>query len=262
MASAVAKPAEENFFAEESAPEESAPLEVASGEMASSEVASVEAPIGVASPAVETGDVALPIETDAYAPAARPSEFSKAVASKPEPEMWDRDEETTPSFRDPNLDVPPAVHVTPEPLLLEEEPEPTSNYGGDHHEAPTARAFEVAMLHESVAEDAPAEQPSLPEALFAPAAQPTAERNDERVPTGPPPNREALAEIPFLNPPQGFDPNARPAQSSGADASTVNAVVEKLLERLQPQLHDMLSQSVLKPLIENLLQQENNKKEK
>ncbi len=240
----VAKPAEENFFAEESAPEESAPFDVASAEMASNEVA------------------APPIETDAYAPAAHSSESPESVASKPEPEMWDRDEETTPSFRDPNLDVPPAVHVTPEPLLLDEEPEPTSNYGGDHREAPAVHAFEVAMLHEPVAEDAPAEQPSLPEVLFAPAAESTAERNEERVPTGPPPNREALAEIPFLNPPQGFDPNARPAQSSGADASTVNAVVEKLLERLQPQLHDMLSQSVLKPLIENLLQQENDKKEK
>ena len=255
---AVAKPAEENFFAEESAP-----LEVASTEMAPKEIASVEGPIQVASSAVKTGNVAPPIETDAHTPAANPSEFPEAAASETESEMWDRVEETTPSFREPDLVVPPPVHVTPEPLLMDEEPEPTSNYGGDQYEAPAAQAFEVAMLHEPVGEDAPAEQPSLPEALFAPAAIESApERNEERVPTGPPPNREALAEIPFLNPPQGFDPNARPPQSSGADASTVNAVVEKLLERLQPQLHDLLSQSVLKPLVENLLQQENNKKEK
>ena len=255
---AVAKPAEENFFAEESAP-----LEVASTEMAPKEIASVEGPIQVASSAVKTGNVAPPIETDAHTPAANPSEFPEAAASQTESEMWDRVEETTPSFREPDLVVPPPVHVTPEPLLMDEEPEPTSNYGGDQYEAPAAQAFEVAMLHEPVGEDAPAEQPSLPEALFAPAAIESApERNEERVPTGPPPNREALAEIPFLNPPPGFDPNVRAPQSSGADASTVNAVVEKLLERLQPQLHDMLSQSVLKPLIENLLQQENNKKEK
>jgi len=254
---AVAKPAEENFFAEESGP-----LEVASTEMAPKEIASVEGPIQVASSAVKTGNVAPPIETDAHTPAANPSEFPEAAASETESEMWDRVEETTPSFREPDLVVPPPVHVTPEPLLMDEEPEPTSNYGGDQYEAPAAQAFEVAMLHEPVGEDAPAEQPSLPEALFAPAAESAPESNAERVPTGPPPNREALAEIPFLNPPPGFDPNARPAQSSGADASTVNAVVEKLLERLQPQLHDMLSQSVLKPLIENLLQQENNKKEK
>ena len=254
---AAAKPAEENFFAEESAP-----LEVASTEMAPKEIASVEGPIQVASSAVKTGNVAPPIETDAHTPAANPSEFPEAAASETESEMWDRVEETTPSFREPDLVVPPPVHVTPEPLLMDEEPEPTSNYGGDQYEAPAAQAFEVAMLHEPVGEDAPAEQPSLPEALFAPAAESAPESNAERVPTGPPPNREALAEIPFLNPPPGFDPNVRAPQSSGADASTVNAVVEKLLERLQPQLHDMLSQSVLKPLIENLLQQENNKKEK
>ena len=255
---AAAGPAEEGFFAEESAPEESEPLDVASGEMASSEVASLDAPIEVASSAVETGDAALPIETDAHTPAASPSEFHGA-ASEAESEMWDRVEETAPSFRDPDLDVPPAVHVTPEPLLLDEEPEPVSSYREQQREAPSVHAFEVAMSPELVAEDAPPEQPSLPEAVFAPAA---AEYNEERVPTGPPPNREALAEIPFLNPPQGFDPNARAAQSSAADASTVDAVVEKLLERLQPQLHDLLSQSVLKPLVENLLQQENNKKEK
>jgi CheY-like chemotaxis protein len=267
---AAAKPAEESFFAEESAYEESAaadstPVEVASAEMASSEVSSVEqAPIEAASSTVETGDIAPrpAVESDAHSPAVQAFEPSEAVASKPELEVWDRDEETMPSFRDPDLDVPPAVHVTPEPLLLDEEPGPTSIYGGDQHEAPASHAFEVAMLPEPVVEDAPAEQPSLPEALFAPAAESAPERNDERVPTGPPPNREALAEIPFLNPPPGFDPNAGAPQSSATDASTVDAVVQKLLERLQPQLHDLLSQSVLKPLVENLLQQENNKKEK
>ena len=265
MAVTVAKPAEESFFAEEGEPEESTPLDAGPAEMASSEFAPVEqAPIEAASSTVETVDVAPPFESDAHASAVQVSEPFETPASKSEPEMWDRDEETTPSFRDPDLDVPPAVHVTPEPLLLDEEPEPVSSYREQQHEAPAARAFEVAMSPaEPVAEDAPAEQPSLPEALFAPAAvESAAERNEERLPTGPPPNREALAEIPFLNPPQGFDPNARPAQPSAADVSTVDAVVEKLLERLQPQLHELLSQSVLKPLVENLLQQENSKKEK
>jgi CheY-like chemotaxis protein len=262
IASAAAKPAEESFFADESAPEESAaaestPVEVASAEMVSSEVAPVEeAPVEAASSTVESGDVAPTFQSGAHSSGAQSSE---ALASKPGPEIWDRDEETIPSFRDPDLDVPPAVHVTPEPLLLDEEPEAVSSYREQQHEAPSAHTFEVAMSPEPVDEDAPADQPSLPEALFAPAA---GEHDDERVPTGPPPNREALAEIPFLNPPQGFDPNARPAQSSAADASTVDAVVEKLLERLQPQLHELLSQSVLKPLVESLLQQENNKKEK
>jgi hypothetical protein len=42
----------------------------------------------------------------------------------------------------------------------------------------------------------------------------------------------------------------------------VNAVVQKVLEKLEPQLHDLLSQGVLKPLVENLLQNELAKKEK
>jgi len=43
---------------------------------------------------------------------------------------------------------------------------------------------------------------------------------------------------------------------------TVDAVVARVLERLEPQLHDLLSKSVLKPLVENLLAQELEKKEK
>jgi hypothetical protein len=259
MASAVAKPAEDSFFAEESASEgfaseESvAPAGVASGEVAPIEEAPVEAA------AVETGDVSGVAES---VPMARASDFEEAVASQSEPEMWERDEETTSSLRDPELDVPPAVHVTPEPLLVGEEPESVSEYREQLQEAPAAGTFEVAASPEPVAEDVP-EEASLPEPSFEPvAAESAVDYHDERVPTGPPPNRQALAEIPFLNPPQGFDPNTRTPQASAADASTVDAVVEKLLERLQPQLHDLLSQSVLKPLVENLLQQENNKKEK
>ncbi|MGB0036939.1 MAG: response regulator [Candidatus Acidiferrales bacterium] len=69
---------------------------------------------------------------------------------------------------------------------------------------------------------------------------------NERIPTAPPPNREALADIPFLMPPA----------AASFDSGAVDAVVQKVLERLEPQLHDLLSKGVLKPLIENLLQQE------
>ena len=264
---AVVKPAEENFFAEESAhaehsADESERPEVASVEMGSGGVAAADqAPIEAASAVVETEDIA-PVE--AHAPVGQASESRKAVEPEAEPEIWDRAEETTPSLRDPDLVVPPPVRVTPEPLLVDEEPGQASNYGEEQHELPPAHAFEVAAAPELIAADAPADEASVPEpSLGAVAAESAAEYIDERVPTGPPPNREALAEIPFLNPPQGFDPHASaPPASSGADASTVDAVVEKLLERLQPQLHDLLSQGVLKPLVENLLRQEAIKKEK
>jgi CheY-like chemotaxis protein len=75
----------------------------------------------------------------------------------------------------------------------------------------------------------------------------------ERIPTAPPPNREALADIPFLLPPPAPAP---------LDSGAIDAVVQRVLEKLEPQLHDLLSKGVLKPLIENLLQQELHKNDK
>jgi hypothetical protein len=83
---------------------------------------------------------------------------------------------------------------------------------------------------------------------------------DERVPTSHPPNREALSDIPFLVPPPGFRPDATPQSAAASD--TVDAVVQKVLEKLEPQLHELLSQGVLKPLVESLLQGELAKKER
>lgn len=91
--------------------------------------------------------------------------------------------------------------------------------------------------------------------------------SDERIPTAPPPNREALAEIPFLTPPPPApfgpatggpqaDQSAEPGQNAAAESPSVDAVVTRLLERLEPQLHEMLAKDLLKPLVENLLQQE------
>ena len=121
----------------------------------------------------------------------------------------------------------------------------------------------------------------------------------ERIPTAPPPNREALAGIPFLTPPQpapeagavgsaqteslsdsstqpaanGFGshsvPSQAPAPSSEASPATrepvvvesaaapsVDAVVARLLEKLEPQLHQLLDKDLLRPLVENLLREE------
>ncbi|MGC2508587.1 MAG: response regulator [Candidatus Acidiferrales bacterium] len=271
-----AEPAEESFFVEESAhtefpAPEPAPAEMAAAEVAPAKVDAVEeAPVEVAPATIETSAFDEAAEAE-IAPVEAHLEESKAFEetkpereTEPTPEIWERAEETTSSLRDPDLVVPAAVHVTPEPLLLDEEPGAVSSYGGyggRQQETPAADTFEVAAAPEPVAEHAPAEEASLPEPSFQAAAESVIEHTDERIPTGPPPNRDALAEIPFLNPPQGFDPNACAAQSSAVDASTVDAVVEKLLERLQPQLHDLLSQGVLKPLVENLLRQEAAKKE-
>ena len=70
----------------------------------------------------------------------------------------------------------------------------------------------------------------------------------------PPPNREALSQIPFLMP----HAEREPIVSDGVNASNsaaVDEVVRRVLEKLQPQLHELLSQGV-KPLVENMLQNE------
>jgi CheY-like chemotaxis protein len=81
-----------------------------------------------------------------------------------------------------------------------------------------------------------------------------AEAFDERIPTLPPPNREALSQIPFLTPQSEHEL----AVSEGVNASNsaaVDEVVRRVLEKLQPQLHELLSQGV-KPLVENMLRNE------
>jgi CheY-like chemotaxis protein len=56
-----------------------------------------------------------------------------------------------------------------------------------------------------------------------------------------------------------------PEFSPGAfqpDAATVDAVVQMILQKIEPQLHDLLSQGVLTPLVENLVQNELAKRQK
>lgn len=172
------------------------------------------------------------------------------------------DDEDEPTLRDPDLEEPPAPHVTPEPLLLRDEPLRPSKYGGRSEEtAPMHSFFAPASGEPFVAEPAAEEAPA--EVVEASSQQTfsksTTDEVGERIPTIPPPDREALSEIAFLapRPPAASTPPA--VQPNGVDPATVNAVVQKVLEKLEPQLHELLSQGVLKPLVENLLQQEGSK---
>jgi CheY-like chemotaxis protein len=129
-----------------------------------------------------------------------------------------------------------------EPLSVETaEPEPVAQAWPQEH-------------HEPVYDEKPfADQPesSIFEAEPVPAA---AQEFAERIPTMPPPNREALSQIPFLMP----HAEREPIVSDGVNASNsaaVDEVVRRVLEKLQPQLHELLSQGV-KPLVENLLRNE------
>ena len=202
------------------------------------------------------------------------SEMVPVAHSEPDPglELDGGASDAQVSLRDPALVTSPAVHVTPEPLLIdsEEESQGPSEYNSRPAQTSPLHSFFAPASGDPVVEDPSAEQSSAArEEMTVPSFEPPANEqsngtsNDdesERIPTGPPPNREALASIPFLTPPPDFRVSASELAASSSVAT--DEVVRRVLERLEPQLHDLLSQGVLKPLIENLLQKELAKKDK
>ena len=200
------------------------------------------------------------IQQDIHEPAHEPAPEALSSAARISSHELDTEPtDTRPSRRDPALIEPAAAHVTPEPLLVKDEPSAPSEYGKREEVTAPAHSFIPAPIAQPFAEDNSA---NGGHSIFAPpsheSAPPEPEPADygERIPTSPPPNREALAEIPFLRPP------AAPADSGKVDQDTVDAVVARVLEKLEPQLHELLSKGVLKPLIENMLQGELAKKER
>jgi CheY-like chemotaxis protein len=196
------------------------------------------------------------------------SEMVPVAHSEPDRdlELDSVDGEMPVALRDPALIESAAVHVTPEPLLVESD---DASQGPSEY---TTRPQEVSPLHSyfsPASGDRGADQPATEEPSFAareemqvPSFDPPAEdQASERIPTGPPPNMEALASIPFLTPPPEFRAD-KPESPAAANQASVDEVVRKVLERLEPQIHDLLSQGVLKPLVENLLQNELAKKDK
>jgi CheY-like chemotaxis protein len=197
---------------------------------------------------------------------------------------------------DPELIEDMGVHVTPEPLLLDESPRKSLSYGSQQEEVSPTFTFLPNIKRESSVDavspaphvsEAPSvftEQTSEPVDRHVPEASPVLpehvsapyeERSDsalefssfesaERAATPPPPTREDLAGIPFLNPPPGFDDEPEKeseAFDSSADSAVVEDVVDRVLAKIEPQLRDLLSQN-LKPLLENLVQSEMQKKDR
>ena len=190
---------------------------------------------------------------------------------KTDSELVAPDLDVTGSRRDPALEEAVAAsRVVPEPLLVrdDEEPSEPSRFSRSAEQPSPLHSFFAPASgdpgdNESPKQEDPARHEEFNTSFFAPPAEaetPSVHAN-ERIPTGPPPNREALADIPFLMPPPP-SPFESKAEKSAQSPAQVDAVVAKVLEKLGPQLHELLSQSVLKPLVENLLQQELEKKEK
>lgn len=208
------------------------------------------------------------------APDASPTATWKSPASAaPQADEFEREPDPVePSLRDPLLVESPAVHVQPEPLLINEDADSgPSEYGKRPESMTPLHSFFSPASGDPVAQKPAAAEPSpLPEfpAFASTPGDTEADEFSERIPTSPPPNREALAAIPFLTPPVPTPQEIRaeqvPAQQSTAAADQANndELIRKVLEKLQPQLQELLSQGVLRPLVENMLQSELAKKNK
>jgi CheY-like chemotaxis protein len=182
-------------------------------------------------------------ETAAAPVASTPSDFGHQLMVAPaDAERLDQDASSRP---------------TPEPLLVDEEHSQNSDYSPHQEDSsPTQHILPAAAEEQNAQPDSNLEH--LEPSVFEPAAQePSLAEFSERIPTLPPPNREALSGIAFLMPPQ-VQVDATPSEPS---AEAVDALVRKVLEKLQPQLQEMFSQGV-KPLVENLVHSELSKKDR
>ena len=164
--------------------------------------------------------------------------------------------------------MPPAARVTPEPLLVRDEPAPSSYEDHQEYAAPLQSfSFPIeseSMNGEPAADLATSHEEEAP--IFVAASEisvadePVHTDFSERIPTVPPPNREALAGIPFLIPSPAVLEQVNSPQAAAPQAN-LDEVVQRVLERLEPQLHELLSKNLLKPLVENMLQAELAKKD-
>jgi CheY-like chemotaxis protein len=184
--------------------------------------------------------------------------------TKSDAELLSIPADSTPSRKDPALVEPAPAHVTPEPLLLRDEQPAPSSYEDREEQTVPLQSFPlpgesepvngepvtdlVATSHDDTPVFAAAHEDSA-------ADESTPAHFGERIPTAPPPNREALAGIPFLIPSAATLEHVDSPEAPASQAN-IDEVVQRVLERLEPQLHELLSKNLLKPLVENMLQQE------
>ena len=173
-----------------------------------------------------------------------PEQSSDLVAAPADAEHHDDDASSQPA---------------PEPLLVDEEHSEPSLYLPSPE--PAQHILPASVEQQNRQPDALLEH--LEQSVFEPAAQTSAvDEFSERIPTLPPPNREALAGIPFLMPPLSAPSHESVAAEPEAnDAHAIDEVVRKVLEKLQPHLQELFSQGV-KPLVENLVHSELSKKDR
>jgi hypothetical protein len=154
-------------------------------------------------------------------------------------------------------DEPAADRTAPEPLLVDEDHSTPSDYSPRQEESSPTQHF-LPAPEEAQRAQSDSDLEHLDPSVFEPAVpEPAVEEFSERIPTLPPPNREALSGIAFLMPPR-VQVDTTPSEPS---AEAVDALVQKVLEKLRPQLQDLFSQGV-KPLVESLVHSELTKKDR
>jgi CheY-like chemotaxis protein len=102
-----------------------------------------------------------------------------------------------------------------------------------HYEAPPVEISEISAPESSAQAEIPEESPAA-------ATAPAHAASTEKVIS------EAVSAVTAKNP--------------ELDAAAIDSVVAKLLEKLQPQIHEALSSGVLRPLVEEMLNRERDKK--
>jgi hypothetical protein len=192
------------------------------------------------------------------------------------------------SYKEPDLIEPPAVRVVPDPLLEDSGPDlPSLDYGSHPVEVPAVHDFvppapEIPLPAQPAAEEfvaaelLPAEDIRAEEAAEVSRATPPTESvpsegievssapvsaafdSSAWTATARPASRADLASIPFLAPPREFFTSQAQATKQSSP-EVVDAIVQKVLERIEPRLRQMLAQG-LKPLVENVLEDEAEKK--
>ena len=198
------------------------------------------------------------------------------VRPAPEPLLVDESEKKSSDYDAREEEIPPVFSFLPEvekqaavhsASVLPEADALAADAPEFSHEddafRPSAESQADASLSEppaSHAEDVSAPFDEEP-AAFLEASPSTA---SHEIPPAGSLSRENVSAIPFLNPPAGFDQDKDGSsmhEPASDDGVAVEEVVERVLSKIEPQLRDLLSQN-LKPLIESLVQNELQKKER
>lgn len=144
--------------------------------------------------------------------------------------------------------------TTPAEFLLEETSDATPSYTVEDISAALAESDSAPSKgHYGVPDEAPDEVPaaklSAPESS-APAEVPEDSHAAVMETAHPASTEKAVAEAVA----------AVSAKNAEMDAAAIDSVVAKLLEKLEPQIHEALSNGLLRPLVEEILNRERDKK--